>query len=274
MNSPHKHDPVNALAEEDATGNTAEIFKDIREVMQIPFVTSIWRTLAGVEDGLETVWKAARPLFLSRQPDAILEKLESQIQFPVPNIPPDEAWGRSQAAPSDIPVIRSILNAYTRSNSLNLIALTALTRPVASETANHPIPPSPHPWPALPKLLGKTEISSTDWKLLETITPIGAALPNPGMPTIWRHLIYWPELVRTIRDAYQPLHDDGILFAAIEDIRQFVESESTAIASYGNSTDPIPDTAREMVCNYIGKPPSVCRMTTFGQSVCRWLESE
>jgi hypothetical protein len=40
MSSENHHDPVNALSEEDATGRTAEIFAKIREVMEIPMVTS------------------------------------------------------------------------------------------------------------------------------------------------------------------------------------------------------------------------------------------
>ncbi len=38
-NGPH-HDPVSAVSEAEATGRTAEIFAEIREIMQIPIVTS------------------------------------------------------------------------------------------------------------------------------------------------------------------------------------------------------------------------------------------
>ena len=68
MSNENHHDPVTALSEEDATGRTAEIFAEIREVMQIPLVTSIWRTLAAVDGGLETAWPATRPLYESGQP--------------------------------------------------------------------------------------------------------------------------------------------------------------------------------------------------------------
>jgi len=45
-------DPVTAISETEATGHVAEIFADIRIVMQIPLITSIWRTLADIEGGL------------------------------------------------------------------------------------------------------------------------------------------------------------------------------------------------------------------------------
>ncbi len=68
MREARAHDPVSAIAEADATGETAALFADIRRTMQIPFVTSIWRTLAGVEGGLRAVWTAAKPLYASGQP--------------------------------------------------------------------------------------------------------------------------------------------------------------------------------------------------------------
>ena len=55
-----KHDPLSAISEADATGETAKIFADIRATMKLPMLTSIWRTLAGVPDGLQATWKAIK----------------------------------------------------------------------------------------------------------------------------------------------------------------------------------------------------------------------
>ncbi len=52
MSAAHDHDPVNAISEAEATSRTAEIFAEIREVMQIPLVTSIWRKLDAIDGGL------------------------------------------------------------------------------------------------------------------------------------------------------------------------------------------------------------------------------
>ena len=58
MSASHRRDPVTAISEAEATGRTAEIFADIREVMQIPLITSIWRVLADFDGGLEAAWTA------------------------------------------------------------------------------------------------------------------------------------------------------------------------------------------------------------------------
>ena len=45
MNDTYGTDPVSAIAESEATGEVADIFADIRATMEIPLLTSIWRTL-------------------------------------------------------------------------------------------------------------------------------------------------------------------------------------------------------------------------------------
>ena len=77
-------DPVTALPEKMATGPTAAIFAEIRKVMQIPLLTSIWRTLVSIDRGLPTVWAATKPIYLSGQPDAVLGRLSRADIFPVP----------------------------------------------------------------------------------------------------------------------------------------------------------------------------------------------
>ena len=46
------YDPVTAMDEATATGETAVLFAEIRQTMRIPLVTSIWRGLAGMDDSL------------------------------------------------------------------------------------------------------------------------------------------------------------------------------------------------------------------------------
>jgi len=219
MSSENHHDPVNALSEEDATGRTAEIFAEIREVMEIPMVTSIWRTLTAVENGLETAWAATRPLYDSGQPQAVLEKLKAQRNFPAPEQRSIEQLAEAGFEGQDRSTILSLLNAYNRSNGLNLIALTALISNSDVQRATYTRPPSPAPWLTPPPLLPQEKINTADWNLLERIKHIGASFDNPAMPTLWRHLIHWPELLELIYESYLPLHQDGTINRNIEELR-------------------------------------------------------
>ena len=63
MKADFAYDPVTAIDESSAVGDTAALFADIRRTMGIPLVTSIWRGLAGMEDSLALTWTAAKRAF-------------------------------------------------------------------------------------------------------------------------------------------------------------------------------------------------------------------
>ena len=59
MNSDISYDPVSVIDEKEAIGETAKIFKDIRETMNIPLITSIWRPLAEIYNSIKKNWTIA-----------------------------------------------------------------------------------------------------------------------------------------------------------------------------------------------------------------------
>ena len=75
MSSEISYDPVSAVDESDASGAVAETFRDIRQTMNIPIVTSIWRGLAGMDNGLEKVWLLAKPIYQNANPSAKLNEI-------------------------------------------------------------------------------------------------------------------------------------------------------------------------------------------------------
>ncbi len=266
------HDPVSAISEAEATGRTAEIFAEIREVMQIPLVTSIWRTLEAIEGGLEAAWGAARPIYESGQPDALLAQLRKEIELPTPEPIPADALNSVNLDGKDCESISSILAAYNRSNSLNLIALTALVRKSSSIQLRSVDRPEVK-WPTLPPLLSKAEIDPGNWSLLETTIALGVNLPTTALPTLWRHLIYWPGFVDLMLEHYKPLHQSGVLFKMVQEVTTFVEKHAPEMSHFRDGSADIPEEALQMIEDYVGEPPSVSRMASLGTSVAQWLES-
>ena len=63
------------IKEEDAQGNVALIYSDLRKSLNIKVVNTIWRYLATIDGGLEWVWNSSKKLYKSGK----LEKVESQI---------------------------------------------------------------------------------------------------------------------------------------------------------------------------------------------------
>jgi hypothetical protein len=62
------YQPVTAIAEAKAGGETDVVFVEIRQTVRIPLVTSIWRGLAGIDDSLRLVWATI-------QPDSVLDDI-------------------------------------------------------------------------------------------------------------------------------------------------------------------------------------------------------
>jgi len=55
-------DPIPALREQDATGEVAEIFADLRATLGVPFVNLIRRHLATMPGMLDWAWAVVKPL--------------------------------------------------------------------------------------------------------------------------------------------------------------------------------------------------------------------
>ena len=60
-----KNNWVSAISEDEATGETAEIFSDIRTTLGNGVVNLIWRHIATIEGALPWVWQAVKPLYIS-----------------------------------------------------------------------------------------------------------------------------------------------------------------------------------------------------------------
>jgi hypothetical protein len=281
MNGAEGHDPVAAIAESEATGETAAIFADIRKTMEIPLITSIWRTLAGVEGGLPAAWEAAKPLFETGQPAASLLKLRERAEradraervlLPVPEPPAAGQLACSGVSKADLTGIRALVAAYNRSNGMNLMALTALVVSPAGTPADYPTPSSPPPWPELPRLQAPAEIPHDSRTLLQQINRFGADAGEPGLATLWRHLARWPGLLAVLYSALAPLERDGTIRRSARQIVDIAQAEGARIAHLRPGNVSLPEAARTMIVNYVGVPGLVARMVSIGHGLARWLE--
>jgi hypothetical protein len=269
MSPTHGRDPVTAISEAEATGRTAEIFADIREVMHIPLITSIWRTLADIEDGLEATWAATRPIYETGQPDAALQALKARSEFPVPGPLSADTLGSAGLLVEDRPAFSAVINAYNRSNGMNLIALNALVVEPSGQASSYALT-SPDPWPELRPLLEKEEIAPKTWALLERVKLLGAVNDNPSIATLWRHLARWPGLLSLVIESYEPMQQEGAIAEAIEGLMQSVLVEAAGISHFKPSTADIPDEAWQMV---VGYSSGVSRMVTLGHGVAQWIKA-
>jgi hypothetical protein len=266
------HDPVAAISEAEATGETAAIFADIRRTMQIPMITSIWRTLVDIEGGLSATWEVTKPLYETGQPAAALMKLRTQAVLPVPEPLAPGQLSCAGVREEELPVIRALIEAYNRSNGMNLMALTGLVVTPSGAPSNAPVPPDPPPWPELPPLPAPADIPADIWTLLRHINRFGAVPGEEGLATIWRHMAHWPGLLAVIYAGLAPLQRDGTIQRSKQQILEIAQAEGKRLAHLHPEIVPLPEAARQMITNYVLDPGLVARMVTIGHGLARWLQ--
>lgn len=262
-------DPVSAIAESEATGEVAAIFADIRTTMDIPMLTSIWRTLVAVEGGLSAAWKAAKPLYLTGQPAAALARVIDGADLPSPAALVPGQLASAGVPPDELAAVRAIVAAYNRSNGMNMVALTALLAEPAPVPSTEPPALSPPPWPPLRPLLGAEEIDADCWALLREINTFGGA--THGLATLWRHLAHWPGLLALIHAAFAPLQQSGALGQAMQAVHDHGRAEAVHLAHLRPDPLLLPDDARRMIADYVATPQVVARMVTLGHILAGWL---
>jgi len=272
MDKDFSYDPVTAVDESSATGETAEIFADIRATMNIPLVTSIWRGLASMDDSLARTWALTKPLYTDGLAERALGEVIERATLPLP-----AALAPTQLACLDIDAsqltqIRTIINAYNRSNGLNLVTLSALLTPARDDESITATGPGKPQWTEFPKLLEKTEIPADTWDLVRHVNAFGAHGIDANIATLWRHLAHWPGLLALIYTAFAPGQADGSIDTATAEVTALAETVGSALArAHPADVSGIPEIAQKTITGYVKTPTQVVRMVTLGHTMAQWL---
>jgi len=230
-------DPVSAVTEAAATGETARIFADIRRVLGVEVVNLIWRRLATIPGALPWAWGALRPLYADNTIVSEAQALHSRLTLPRLLPFPPELLAAVDLAGGDIDTIRNILAAYDRTNAMALIALSALLCRL-DERASHSEglgnagpstePPSSIPLPPLPSLIDLPEPVAN---LVLTLNRLGTRREQPILASMYRHLAYWPAYLALIWALIAPLDADGSLDRAIAEALGGAQAQAAGLAT-------------------------------------------
>jgi hypothetical protein len=233
-------DSVPSVAETDASGETAEIYADIRATLGTSVVNLIWRNLATLPGALPWTWSTVRPLYVeAAAPHA--EAVRRTLHLPA--VPPLSADALAAAGldRTALAAIRTTLDSYHHTNALALVVLSALLErydPGTGETAQ----PSD-----VVSAAGKTELAALP--LMAELTPglqrLIAELNGFGEDTaafliasMYRHLGYWPPYLALVRTLLAPLQIDGRLHALTLAARALGRAHGRALVNRLAPGDP------------------------------------
>jgi hypothetical protein len=209
-------DPVPAITEAEATGETAEIYADIRATLGIGVVNLIWRHLATMDGALPWVWSAIKPVYVSGSAAREAAALFDGLGLPEMPLFPPSALRLAGVADTDRETVIAILDSYNRGNSLNLIALSTLAvkpsgeAPTSSRKAVEAVGKAIPPLPSMEALEPDTR------DLVLALSELGARPGDRIIPSLYRHLADWPGFLNLAWTAIGPLHHDGRLKVLME----------------------------------------------------------
>ena len=164
---PRVADPFPAVAESAATGETADLFADIRTTVGVRVVNLVWRHLATMDGALPWAWTAVKPLYLQGMPDEAARRFRVSMMLP-------KLEGLARPQPQSVD---DVLASYDHSNTINLFALGALVAWLRGEAAKEGAPPAdarlPAPDVTLPKLNSEEDVSPETWALVLRLNAFG-----------------------------------------------------------------------------------------------------
>jgi hypothetical protein len=196
---------LDEVSEQVASGRIAEIYEDIRQTIRTTQVSFIYRTLAVHERYFAAAWEALRPnasiTYFERCADSLRMRMTPPMPEDVPDFEEelDEEYGYSE---DRIEEINRILDVYNYSNPKNLILVAALRGALGGMKIGgvspgfdedlKPLSRGAFPGMTAPDLLEGDEAGEETSEVYERIrreTGFG------GVPSIWRALARYPELV-------------------------------------------------------------------------------
>lgn len=251
-------DPFPAIAEASATGQTADLFADIRATVGVRVVNLVWRHLATMDGALPWAWMAVKPLYLQGMADRAAVRFREGMALPVlGNLAGDEP-----------PSVGAVLASYDHSNTINFFALGALVAwlrgNVATEGEPEQGPRLPSPDVALPKLASEADVSPETWQCVLRLNRFGDRAEPLILASMYRHLAHAPAFLQRLEVALAPAQADGSLDRAILANRR-AAAERARVLARAISANP-PNLANDIeagvsafVDHAIGKMVTICR---------------
>jgi hypothetical protein len=250
-------DPFPAVGEAAATGETAELFADIRATVGVRVVNLVWRHLATIDGALPWAWGAVKPLYVQGMPDRAAARFRESMSLPV----------LGSLADDQPQSVDDVLASYDHSNTINLFALGPLVAWLRGETAGQGTPETgprlPAPDVALPKLASAGDVTPETWALVLRLNGFG----DPHriiLASMYRHLAHAPAFLRRLEQVLAPADADGSLARAIAanraDAHERARLVARAIATSMPSFAPQVETSvSAFVDHAIGKMVTICR---------------
>lgn len=215
------------LSEQNATGEIARIYAEIRELCAVPYVSSLQRHLATRTGWLEWAWAIVRPAFVDGSAQTQAWQLATALDIhPLPSLS-RSALRLLGVDASGEQVIRDVCNSFIRVSPTNLM-LSGLLRqvlkgdlPRGGDRTNDYWTPPPS-LPALPPLVHPDDLTVDQHAVL---FQLGTEVDGePFVPGLYRMLAHWPAYLAHLATVLVPRFDDEETTACCRSLLQRIDA--------------------------------------------------
>ena len=253
-------DPFPAIAEASATGETAELFVDIRATVGVRVVNLVWRPLATLDGALPWAWAAVKPLYLRGMVDTAAARFRSGMTLP-------QLGSLAGEEPASVD---AVLASYDHSNTINLLALGALLAWLRGETGGAGTaeqgPRLPAPDVTLPPLASEADVPPETWAMVLRLNRFGDRPQPLILASMYRHLAHAPAFLRRMEDVLAPVQADGSLDRAIAANRASAHEVAMRLArAVSASPPPLADKVESSVAVFVDH--AIGKMATIGRAI-------
>ena len=215
-------DPIPTVSESEARGDVARIFEDIRLVLGVPVVNLIFRHLATLPGGLAWSWGVLRPLYASGGVADAADRLGESLPLPTVTPVTRESVRQAGVDARGERAITHVLDAYNRSNAMNLVALTGLLEWLRARAVARRRRPTPSRRRALhqgeseagerlPPLLALGDVDEVTRAMVLEFNTFGERGDGHVLASMYRHLAHWPGYLGLATGLLRQLHANGEL---------------------------------------------------------------
>ncbi|MBU2532708.1 MAG: hypothetical protein KKB37_08205, partial [Alphaproteobacteria bacterium] len=225
------------LAERDATGDIARIYREIRETCAVPYVSSLQRHLATRPGWLEWSWAAVRPAFISGAAQTAAWNAAAKVDaIPLPPLSPAALRSFGVDA-GDVRTIHAICETFVRVSPTNLM-LSGLLRRLLDGRRRTTVPgcgtptwtppwAPPAPLPTLPPLADPAALGADARAVLFTFaTEVDG---SPFVPGLYRMLAHWPAYLAHLATVLAPRFDDPASRSSCADVLRCIDDVVPAV---------------------------------------------
>jgi hypothetical protein len=215
------------LSEQDASGDIAKIYDEIKTLCGVPYVSSLQRHLATRPGWLEWCWETVRPVFVSGLAQERAWQATAGTRAPaLPAIPlaAQQMWGIDDDARA---TLKNIADLFVQVSPTNL-AFSGIIRAVVADGANGvedlskpPLwqPPSPVPGP--PPLVAQADTGPTLEAVLEHFSVMVDG--HPFIPGLYRMLAHYPQFTAYLATTLAPRFYDAETISACDQVKRRVD---------------------------------------------------